>query len=160
LGRGIRCSLRIRRQGIGVSLADRWAAGYLSGPRVRGSAGRGVRYRSTLHPGVFRMEDVLHPDPRWVDHQGSFIHSETFPLSDVDLIQHMNGTGRSGNLVYIRHGNKILLTVNRDLVGYEDLLGFLREYARHHHLIFATRDDWGEWTQEPSRQVGGNEPHL
>jgi hypothetical protein len=79
--------------------------------------------------------------------RGSFLHSKTFPLSDVDLIQHMDGSGRNGNLVYIRHGDKILCTVYQELVGYDDLLGFLREYARHHHIIFATRDDWGEWSQ-------------
>jgi hypothetical protein len=80
--------------------------------------------------------------------RGSCLHSKTFPLSDVDLIQHVYGGGRGGGqFLYIRHGNKILCTVYQDLVGFDDLLGFLREYARHRHIIFATRDDWGEWTQ-------------
>jgi ATP:corrinoid adenosyltransferase len=49
--------------------------------------------------------------------------------------------------VLYRHGDKILLTLYQELVGFDDLVGFFGEYARHHHLIFATRDDFGEWTQ-------------
>jgi hypothetical protein len=78
--------------------------------------------------------------------RSSALHSKTFPLSDVDLIQHLYGD-RGGQLLRIRHSDRILLTASRDLDGFEDMVGFFREYARHHHLIFATRDDWGEWTQ-------------
>lgn len=78
--------------------------------------------------------------------KGSFLHSKRFRLSDVDLIQHLHGD-RGGQLLRIRHSDRILLTVSQDLDGFDDLVGFFREYARHHHLIFATRDDWGEWTQ-------------
>jgi hypothetical protein len=81
--------------------------------------------------------------------KGSFLHSKKFPLSGVDLIQHIYYSGRrSGEYLHIRHGDKILLTVYQELVGFDDLVGFFREYARCHHLIFATRDDFGEWTQE------------
>jgi hypothetical protein len=76
-------------------------------------------------------------------------HGKSFALADVDLIQHLKG-GRGGQLLRIRHGDRILLTVSQDLEGFDDLVGFFREYAGHHHLIFATRDDWGEWTQAPS----------
>ena len=76
----------------------------------------------------------------------SILRSKTFALSEVDLIQHMYGD-RGGQLLRIRHSDRILLTVSRDLDGFDDLVGFFREYARHHHIIFATRDDWGEWTQ-------------
>jgi hypothetical protein len=79
--------------------------------------------------------------------RGSFLHSKTFPLSDVDLVQDIYGGARSGRILYIRHSNKILLKVYQELIGFDDLLGFLREYARHHHVIFATRDDFGAWTQ-------------
>lgn len=76
----------------------------------------------------------------------SVFHRKTFALSDVDLIQHLHGD-RGGQLLRIRHSDRILLTVSQDLDGFDDLVGFFREYARHHHLIFATRDDFGEWTQ-------------
>lgn len=79
--------------------------------------------------------------------RGSFLHKRTFPLSNVDLIQHLYGD-RGGQLLRIRHSDRILLTASSDLAGFDDLVGFFREYARHHHLIFATRDDFGEWTQE------------
>jgi hypothetical protein len=75
---------------------------------------------------------------------------KSFALADVDLIQHLKGS-RGGQLLRLRHGDRILLTMSQDLEGFDDLVGFFREYARHHHLIFATRDDWGEWTQ-----AGGN----
>jgi hypothetical protein len=77
-------------------------------------------------------------------------HRKTFALSEVDLIQHLCGD-RGGQLLRIRHSDRILLTVSQDLDGFDDLVGFFREYAIRHHLIFATRDDWGEWTQ-----AGGN----
>jgi hypothetical protein len=70
----------------------------------------------------------------------------------VDLIQLLNGD-RGGPLLRIRHSDRILLTVSRDLEGFDDLVGFFREYARHHHLIFATRDEWGEWTQQAGKSV-------
>jgi hypothetical protein len=76
----------------------------------------------------------------------SVFRSKSFALSDVDLVQHLFGS-RGGDLLRIRHSDRILLTVSRDLNGFEDLVGFFREYARHHHLIFATRDQWGEWMQ-------------
>jgi hypothetical protein len=80
--------------------------------------------------------------------RGSFLHAKTIPLSEVDLVQHIYGSGRSAgsSCLYIRHSNKILLKVFSELNGFDDLCGFFREYARHHHIIFATRDDWGEWT--------------
>jgi hypothetical protein len=78
--------------------------------------------------------------------KGSFLHSKTIPLAKIDLVQHIYG-GRGEHILHIRHGDKILLTVYQELVGFDDLVGFFREYARHHHLIFATRDDFGEWTQ-------------
>ena len=86
------------------------------------------------------------------------LQRKTFALSEVDLIQHLCGN-RGGQLLRIRHGDRILLTVSQDLDGFDDLVGFFREYAIHHHLLFATRDDWGEWTQaggspsEPSDQA-------
>ena len=76
----------------------------------------------------------------------SVFRSKSFALSDVDLVQHLFGS-RGGDLLRIRHSDRILLTVSRDLNGFEDLVGFFREYARHHHLIFATRDQWGDWMQ-------------
>jgi hypothetical protein len=76
----------------------------------------------------------------------SVFRRKTFALSDVDLIQHLYGD-RGGQLLRIRHSDRILLTVSHELDGFEDLVGFFREYARHHHIIFATRDDWGEWMQ-------------
>ena len=76
----------------------------------------------------------------------SLLCRKRFALSDVDLIQHLCGS-RGGHLLRIRHSDRILLTVSQDLDGFDDLVGFFREYARHHDLIFATRDDWGEWTQ-------------
>jgi hypothetical protein len=82
----------------------------------------------------------------------SLLRNKSFALSDVDLIQHVYG-GRGEQLLYVRHSDRILLTVSRDLDGFDDLVGFFREYARHHHLMFATRDDWGEWTQ-----AGGDVP--
>jgi hypothetical protein len=78
--------------------------------------------------------------------RGSFLHGKTIALAQVDLIQHIYG-GRGEQILYVRHGDKILLTAYRELVGFDDLIGFFREYARHHHIIFATRDDFGEWTQ-------------
>lgn len=83
--------------------------------------------------------------------RSSCLHRKSFPLSEVDLIQHVYG-GRDAQFLYIRHGSEILLKVYRQLVGFDDLLEFLREYARHHHLIFATRDSFGTWTQ------AGNSP--
>ena len=76
----------------------------------------------------------------------SILRSKSFALSDVDLVQDLYGS-RGEDLLRIRHGDRILLTVSRDLNGFGDLVGFFREYARHHHLIFATRDQWGEWMQ-------------
>jgi hypothetical protein len=78
---------------------------------------------------------------------GWALRMKTFALVDVDLIQHLKG-GRGGQLLRIRHSNRILLTVTQDIDGFDDLVGFFREYARHHHLIFATRDNLSEWTQE------------
>lgn len=72
----------------------------------------------------------------------SLLRSKTFALSDVDLIQHVYG-GRGEQLLYVRHSDRILLTASGDLDGFDDLVGFFREYARHHQLIFATRDDFG-----------------
>jgi hypothetical protein len=73
----------------------------------------------------------------------------------VDLIQHVYG-GRGEQLLYVRHSDRILFTASRDLDGFEDLVGFFREYARHHHLIFATRDDFGQWTQQAGKSEGGD----
>jgi hypothetical protein len=83
----------------------------------------------------------------------SIFRRKTFALSDVDLIQHLHGD-RGGQLLRIRHSDRILLTVSQDLDGFDDLVGFFREYARHHHLIFATRDDFGEWTQADASKDG------
>jgi hypothetical protein len=85
--------------------------------------------------------------------RSSFLHSKSFPLSEVDLIQHVYG-GRGAQFVYIRHGDKILLKIFGELVGFDDLLGFLREYAKHRHLIFATRDRFGAWTQGGNSNAG------
>jgi hypothetical protein len=79
------------------------------------------------------------------------LRRKTFALSDVDLIQNLKGD-RGGQLLRIRHSDRILLTVSQDLDGFDDLVGFFREYAIHHHLIFATRNDWGEWTQVGKRK--------
>jgi hypothetical protein len=89
--------------------------------------------------------------------RGSFLHSKTFRLSDVDLIQHLYGD-RGGQLLRIRHSDRILLTASQDLTGFDDLVGFFREYARHHHLIFATRDDWGHWTQAGGDSAPSDQP--
>jgi hypothetical protein len=80
----------------------------------------------------------------------SVFRRKRFALSDVDLIQHLCGN-RGDHLLRIRHSDRIFLTVTQDLDGFDDLVGFFREYAKHHGLIFATRNDWGEWTQ-----AGGN----
>ena len=69
--------------------------------------------------------------------QSSVLHSKSFALSEVDLIQHVYG-GRGAQSIYIRHGDKILLKIFGELLGFDDLLGFLREYAKHRHLIFDT----------------------
>jgi hypothetical protein len=66
------------------------------------------------------------------------------------MIQHVYG-GRGAQLLYLRHSGRTFLTLSRDLDAFDDLVGFFREYARHHHLIFATRDDWGDW-----KQTGGD----
>jgi hypothetical protein len=84
----------------------------------------------------------------------SMFRRKTFTLSDVDLIQHLHGD-RGGELLRIRHSDRILLSVSQDLDGFDDLVGFFREYARHHNLIFATRDDWDEWTQA-GKSSGGD----
>jgi hypothetical protein len=81
---------------------------------------------------------------------GWILHWRSFALSKVDLIQLLNAD-RGGPLLRIRHSDRILLTVTRDLDGFDDLVGFFREYARHHQLIFATRDEWGEWTQQAGK---------
>jgi len=78
--------------------------------------------------------------------RSSFLHSKSFALSEVDLIQHVYGD-RGAQFIYIRRGDRVLLKIFGDLVGFDDLLGFLREYAKHRHLIFATRDRFGAWTQ-------------
>jgi hypothetical protein len=83
----------------------------------------------------------------------SILRSKSFPLADVDLIQHVYG-GRGEQVLYVRHGDRILLTASQDLDGFDDLVGFFREYARHHHLIFATRDNFGEWTQAGLSKTG------
>jgi hypothetical protein len=87
----------------------------------------------------------------------SLLSNKSFALSDVDLIQHLYG-GRGGQLLRIRHGDRILLTVPSDIDGFEDLVGFFREYASRHHLIFATRDDWGEWTQAGKSKAAETSP--
>lgn len=86
---------------------------------------------------------------------GWVLRRKAFALIDVDLIQHLKGA-RGGQLLRIRHSDRILLTVPQDIDGFDDLVGFFREYARHHHLNFATRDAWGEWTQQAG-QPGGSE---
>jgi hypothetical protein len=83
----------------------------------------------------------------------SLLHSKSFALSDVDLIQHVHG-GRGAHFLYIRHGDQILLKIFAELEGFDDLLGFLREYAKHRHLIFATRDSFGAWTQAGKSNAG------
>jgi hypothetical protein len=76
----------------------------------------------------------------------SVLRSKSFALAEVDLIQHLHGD-RGGQLLRIRHSDRILLSASQDLDGFDDLVGFFREYARHHRLIFATRDSFGEWAQ-------------
>jgi hypothetical protein len=85
--------------------------------------------------------------------RGSLLHSKTFPLSDVDLVQHIVG-GHNEHILYIRHSNTILLKIYQELDGFDDLLGFFREYAKRHHIIFATRDESGEWTQADKSDGG------
>jgi hypothetical protein len=87
----------------------------------------------------------------------SMLRNKSFALSEVDLIQHLYGN-RGGQLLRIRHSNRILLTVSRDLDGFDDLVGFFRIYSTHHHLIFATRDDWGEWTQAGKLKAADTSP--
>jgi hypothetical protein len=87
----------------------------------------------------------------------SILRSTSFALSDVDLIQHLYGD-RRGQLLRIRRSDRILLTVSRELDGFEDLVGFFREYARHHHIIFATLDYFGEWTQADSDSAPSDQP--
>lgn len=87
----------------------------------------------------------------------SILRSKAFSLSDVDLIQHLYGD-RGGQMLRIRHSDRILLTASRDLDGFDDLVGFFREYARHHHLIFATRDFFGDWTQAGGSTTGDSTP--
>jgi hypothetical protein len=89
--------------------------------------------------------------------RGSCFHGKTIPLAQVDQIQHVDG-GRSEYILYIRHGDKILLTVYQELVGFDDLVGFFREYARHHHIIFATRDMFGKWKwADPGKHASPND---
>ena len=78
--------------------------------------------------------------------RSSFLHHKSFALSEVDLIQHVYG-GRGAQFIYIRRGDRVLLKIFGDLVEFDDILGFLREYAKHRHLIFAIRDPFGVWTQ-------------
>jgi hypothetical protein len=85
--------------------------------------------------------------------RSSLLHSKSFALSEVDLIQHVYG-GRGAQFIYVSHGDKILLKIFGELVGFDDLLGFLREYAKHRHLIFATRDRFGAWTQGGNSNAG------
>jgi hypothetical protein len=87
----------------------------------------------------------------------SFLRSKSFALSDVDMIQHIYG-GRGAQFLYLRYCGRTLLTVSRDLDGFDDLVGFLREYARHHQLIFATRDYFGEWTQAGGDSAPSDQP--
>jgi hypothetical protein len=75
--------------------------------------------------------------------KGSLLHSKTFPLSDVDLVQVVYGKGQA---LYLLHGNRIALKVFGDLVGFDDLVGFMRVYANHHHVPFMTRHSWGTWS--------------
>jgi hypothetical protein len=97
----------------------------------------------------------LRPAERGIDQ--SILRSTSFALSDVDLIQHLYGD-RRGQLLRIRRSDRILLTVSRELDGFEDLVGFFREYARHHHIIFATLDYFGEWTQADSDSAPSDQP--
>jgi hypothetical protein len=76
----------------------------------------------------------------------SMLRTKSFSLAEVELIQHLYGE-HGGQLLLIRHSNRILLTASQALDGFDDLVGFFREYARHRHLIFATRDNWGDWMQ-------------
>jgi hypothetical protein len=78
--------------------------------------------------------------------RGSLWHAKAFSLNEVDLVQHIFD-GDNNQFLYVRHSDRILLKISQELVGFDDLVGFFREYARHHHLIFATRDGFGEWTQ-------------
>jgi len=44
--------------------------------------------------------------------RGSLLHSKTFPLSDVDLVQHIIG-GHNEHLLYIRHWTALVLQPSR-----------------------------------------------
>jgi hypothetical protein len=46
---------------------------------------------------------------------------------------------------------------SKGLAGFADFIGFFREYARHYHPIFTTRDDFGEWTQADAGRSGSRE---
>jgi hypothetical protein len=89
--------------------------------------------------------------------RGSCLHNKTIPLAQVDQVQQVYG-GRGECILYIRHGDKILLTVYQELTDFDDLVGFFREYARHHHIIFATRDVFGKWTwADPGNNASPND---
>jgi hypothetical protein len=66
---------------------------------------------------------------------------------------------RGGQLLRIRHSHRILLTVLCELDGFEDLVGFFREYARHHHLIFCDPDDFGELDASRASKVSAPSEH-
>jgi hypothetical protein len=83
--------------------------------------------------------------------RGSCLRGKTIPLAQVDHLQQVYG-GRGERILYVRHGDKILLRVYQELAGFDDLVGFFREYARHHHIIFATRDAFGKWTWADPRK--------
>jgi hypothetical protein len=75
--------------------------------------------------------------------RGSWFHSKSIPLGDIDLVQVVRGKGKC---LFLWRNGRVVLKTNEDLDGFEDLIGFFREYARHHHVPFKGRDRYGEWS--------------
>jgi hypothetical protein len=78
--------------------------------------------------------------------RGSWLHSATLPLKDVDLIQVVHETMSAPQYIYLRSRGRVRLQIFRELDGFDDIIGFLREYARHNHVVFQIRDQIGKWS--------------
>jgi hypothetical protein len=78
--------------------------------------------------------------------RGSCFHSKTIRLSDIDLVQVVHAPMASEAFAYLRRHGRILLKIYWYLDGFDDLIGFTREYARHHNVAFRTRDSGGVWS--------------
>jgi hypothetical protein len=78
--------------------------------------------------------------------RGSCFHSKTIPLNDIDLVQVVHAPMAREAFAYLRRHGRILLKIYWYLDGFDDLIGFMREYARHHKVAFRTRDSSGVWS--------------